>query len=87
MSSIRPEKEIRLVRSSYNFEKRRKELAKKKKNEEKLERKRARKGGLTPETPGTPETPETLESPEGPESIAAEEETSPDSAPSDTPTV
>jgi hypothetical protein len=49
--STRSGKEIGLARSSYTFEKRRKELAKKKRNEEKLERKRARKGPLTPENP------------------------------------
>ena len=40
-----------MARSSYQFEKRKKELAKKKKNEEKRERKLAKKSSQTEESP------------------------------------
>jgi hypothetical protein len=49
-----PKKETPLARSSYTFEKRKKELARKKKNEEKLARKRAKKESPTPEGPDAP---------------------------------
>jgi hypothetical protein len=54
MSPRPPEKETPLARTSYTFEKRKKELARKKKNEEKLARKRARKESPTPESPDAP---------------------------------
>jgi hypothetical protein len=49
-----------LARVNYHFEKRRKELAKKKKNEEKRERKLAKKN---------PQTGEILESSPGPDTL------------------
>jgi hypothetical protein len=49
-----------LAKPNYQFEKRQKELAKKRKKEEKLLRKQAAKGGLPEEgsPPATPEQPQ-----------------------------
>ena len=51
-------KESPLAKPNYQFEKRQKELAKKRKKEEKLLRKQAAKGGLPNEEGSPPATPE-----------------------------
>jgi len=52
-----------LARSNYQYEKRRKELAKKKKIEEKHERKLAKKNSQTPEVPVSATGEEEIEQP------------------------